>query len=223
MDDNLIIVSEKLHGDSFCSSGVPAAEIHISRPEFTGGPSAARLHRLNRFYEHDAEKLTRYVKKRLFPAAVSALEESVSLSRPFYPWSISMDYKITLNNGALLSLYRDITVQTDRKYRARLGETWDIMTGWPVFLSDFFPRRQSCKKQLIRYILNSLPREPGELSFYKAGYKKLIRQNFNKENFYLKGDTLVIYYQPGVLADTSCGVCEFSLDIKAFIENICNL
>lgn len=219
MEDNLLTVSEKLRGDSFCSEGIAAAEIHISRPEFSGAPEKNRLYRINRFYEHDAEKLTRYVKKRLFPAAVSALENSISLSRPFYPWGISIDYTVTLNNGSLLSLYRNITVNTDCKYKARLGETWDITTGWPVFLSDFFPRRQSCKRRLISYILKNIASESENFSFYKKGCKKLIKRHFNKDNFYLTGDSLVIYYQPGVLADTSCGVIEFPVDIKSFIKN----
>lgn len=104
-------------------------------------PSTGAGRRISRYYLHLSRWLRSLWEHQVFPAACAALQAARDASLPFHPYREAITVQVTRNSGGLFSLYWDSYWYTGGAHgmTARWGDTWDLSTGCPMSLSDFFP------------------------------------------------------------------------------------
>ena len=97
--------------------------------------------RMERYYRHLGELWKNRWAAVLYPRACAALQEARAGSRPFLPWEAELVYHVTLERDGLSSLYVDVTERQNgtRPLTVRTAETWELRSGTPKTLSEFFP------------------------------------------------------------------------------------
>lgn len=196
--------------------GIPIISLKIKYPEFSKNDSRA-IKRLNRFYERIHHEYIKTVQKNVMPIGIGKYFESLENSREFIPFELSLSYAVTENSEFCLSLYREITEKC-KKGRAevfRFGDTWDTRTGWPILLCNFDRENKSrrFKKRLIAAAIAEAEKqtEKQEVQYYED-YKKRIKKYFDKENFYIKDEKLILFYPENTIAPAFEGIIEFAYD-----------
>lgn len=78
----------------------------------------------------------------LLPQAAEEYRAALEASTPLPQFQATLNYRVTYNEGGLWSLYtqsREVTLP-GRTLMQRWGDTWDLRTGYPVSMGEFFPR-----------------------------------------------------------------------------------
>jgi hypothetical protein len=166
--------------------GKPAAEVMIAKPVFGDGKGSKRL----TAYYDDFEK---------------ALCEWLRHIRCPFKDPAEVRFTVTYNDGGILSLYRDISVGHKRM---RIADTWK--DGYPLTLEKLGFK----KSELIRKCCeegDALARS-GYMTLYPE-HQKRIKQSFDRRNFYIEPDRLVVFFNPGVIAGKSSGIIQFKTEI----------
>ena len=73
--------------------GEPVLVLSLRTPELDAESRGAR--RINRYYGKLAQIWKARWETTLFPSACAALAEARAASRPFEPWSVTLDYRVT--------------------------------------------------------------------------------------------------------------------------------
>ncbi|MEL7622141.1 MAG: DUF3298 and DUF4163 domain-containing protein [Clostridiales bacterium] len=160
----------------------------------------------------------RYASINLYKQAVETYKQSQENGFPFLRYEASLQYNITYNQNCYLSLYADQYEFTSGAHgnTVRMSNTWGIMDGRSIPLSDFFPAGQDYRRSLINQITEQakekVRQNPG--SFFED-YPALIAEYFNEEHFYLKSSGLAIYYQQYEIAPYSTGIVVFTIPYMA--------
>ena len=119
--------------------GEPVLVLSLRTPELDAESRGAR--RINRYYGKLAQIWKARWETSLFPSACAALAEARAASRPFEPWSVTLDYRVTQEEAGLLSLYVDaVERSTGRPLTVRTADTWDLASGVPHLTPTFSPR-----------------------------------------------------------------------------------
>ena len=197
-----LTMTKKLSNDD-----APALTVTITYPEFSEIPETAKK-RLNRFYRQAAFEYMHRCEKDLFPEAAQYVNEAAENGMSYRPWNAVMTSSVTFNSGGVLSARRDIaeTIPGGRVMRLRFGDTWDLNTGFPLAADAFYPKRAKVKKQLRAFTVDSAEKllSPGG-GRLKQSVKRLIRKNFDIENFHLGGGGLEIFYQDDAIEQAEGG------------------
>jgi hypothetical protein len=196
---------------------VLTAELSLPRPV---GESGRTFRRLDRYYQLYARSYLRYCERWLFPQSEEACRLAMETSAPLPQDSARLFYHVTCNGGGVLSLYTE-SAETcgGRTERRRQGDTWDLLTGYPVPLSACFPRKFPWRKALLRQSETEIDRqERAGVARYYDGWRRLLRRNFNPEHFYLSETEFFWFWQMFTIAPSAEGIPVFSMP---FGENDC--
>jgi hypothetical protein len=85
--------------------------------------------------------------------------------------------------------------------------TADIVAGKIISLADLFAEGFDYKEFLLSYLKENWPNNPK----YSEDYPL---ETFTPENFYVKDDTLVIFYQPYEMGSYAVGTVKFEIPLK---------
>ncbi len=205
------MVQDRLWKQILKSDGEPVLSLSLHTPELAAegrGPE-----HISRYYT----KLTDIWKARwehtLFPAACAALAAAREVSRPFQPWSATLDYRVTLEDDRLLSIYVDATERSDgRPMTVRTADTWEIKTGFPHLLPDFLPKSPLWRRSLLTELTSQAETQlqHGESFFYQDAAQRL-RRSFSSKRFYLTDRHLAIFFPMLSLAPAAEGIPVFLL------------
>lgn len=193
------------------------ANLTLPRPV---GESGRPARRLNRFYQLYARSYLRYCERWLFPQAAESYRLALESSGPLPQDYATLSYNVTCNGSGVLSLYVDSKECCGgRLERRRHGDTWDLSTGYPIPISACFPRKSPWRKTLLRLTEQEVDRqERAGIAKYHDGWRRLLRRNFNPENFYLSETELHWYWQMYTVAPAAEGIPVFS---TSYGENDC--
>ncbi len=196
---------------------VLSVEIFLPRPAERSDRVARRI---DRYYQLYVRSYLRYCEQWLFPQAAEAYRTALTNSAPLPQDRAELRYQVTCNTGGILSLYTESKEFCGGKTeRHRRGDTWDLAVGYPISLSACFPRHANWKKLLLERAQTEIQKqESAGVARYHDGWRKLLRRNFNPENFYLTEEALSFFYQMYAIAPAAEGVPVFSMP---FDETIC--
>lgn len=179
--------------------------------------------RIRRYYRLLCRTYLRYCEKMLLPQAVSAYRAALSSSTPLPLFRAELDYRVTYHASGLLSLYTESreSALSGRPLITRRSDTWDLRSGYPIPLSDFFPPHSPWKKQLLSHAAAEIEKqERAGTARYHEGWLKLLRRHFNPENYYLTEDGLVFFFPMFSIAPSAEGIPAFFL---SFQETECRI
>lgn len=194
------------------ADGIPVltAELSLPRPVGESGQAARRL---DRYYQLYARAYLRYCERWIFPQSAEAYRLALETSAPLPQDSARLSYHVTCNGGGVLSLYTE-SAETcgGRTERRRRGDTWDLLTGYPVPLSACFPRKFPWRKTLLRRSETEIERqERAGVARYYEGWRRLLRRNFNPDHFYLSETELFWFWQMFTIAPSAEGIPVFAM------------
>ena len=126
----------------WCVEGIPVLTAAVSLPRPVG-PQTRTLRRIRRYYRAQAGAFLRYCQRQLLPMAAEAYREARAASRPLPCLRAELTYCVTYNAGGFWSLYTQSSEPTEsgRRLLRRWGDTWELRSGYPAALRQFFPPR----------------------------------------------------------------------------------
>ena len=180
-------------------------------------PSTGAGRRISRYYLHLSRWLRSLWEHQVFPAACAALQAARDASLPFHPYREAITVQVTRNSGGLFSLYWDSYWYTGGAHgmTARWGDTWDLSTGCPMSLSDFFPPHTEIKRLLPALAERQAAAAlAAGTSLYAPDYPELLRTQFDGKRFYLDDQTLFFFYPLCSIAPYAEGIPVFSAPLE---------
>lgn len=213
MERELLRLSETpLHLEKTWESGgvtVLSAEVTLPR---CGGRSR-RARRFDRYYRQYARAYLKYCEAELLPRAAEVMYAALERSAPWECCRATLDYRVTLARGALLSLYTEGREEhLPPRLTLRRAETWDRRTGFLLPLTAFFPPKTAVKKRLVRAARETAraQTEAGTAAYY-PNCRTMLRRAFSNRSFYLTEGGLHWFYPMYSVAPAAEGIVDFSL------------
>lgn len=200
-------------GRLFSDGDVPLLRADAQLPVWHG----AHGERFNRYYRAYGRAFVRYCESVLFPLAQEAYRQAQENAGALPHWQAALRTTVTYREGALLSLYTD-SVESGGAQRIvlRRGDTWDMGSGTPLRLADFFPPHTPVRKRVLSALRAQIEREE-RLGLYRylPDWRVRLRRSFNPQNFYLSDEGLLVFYQVYAIAPPSEGIPVFLLPYDA--------
>lgn len=183
------------------------AEAQLPFWEGTGG------RRFNHYYTAYSKVFLQYCRTELFPQAQLLYRQALESAGPLPQWQAVLRTTLTCQTPQLVSLYTDSIESSDSKRRIlRRGDTWDLRSGYPMALADFFPSHTLWRKRLLENAGAQIEREEQQgLSLYHPDWPQRLRSAFNPHHFYLTDAGLCFFYQMYAIAPAAEGIPTFCL------------
>ncbi len=184
----------------------------IKYPEFISSKFQIFLKELNLYYKSKALIYENYDLMNLYRLAIEEYEYSVANGFPIRQYEIFMDYNITYNQNCVLSLYFDKYEYTGGAHgnTTRTADTWDLQNGKEMELYELFTEIDNNQEYIFEKIYEQIANETKEGSNqYFEDYRQLVPENFNKDNFYLVEEGVVIYFPLYAIAPYVSGITTF--------------
>ena len=144
--------------------------------------------------------------------AVAALGRALGENAVFRPYTLSATYTVTLCDGGIVSLYRDLYTDTGGAHGSTLrqSESWSGKSGWLLRLEQFFPRGQNYRRLLTdnAIALAAAALAQGTGAFFED-YEKRLRRCFSSCSYYLTSAGIAVYYQQYAVAPYAAGIPTF--------------
>jgi len=203
--------------------GIPVLAAQVSVPEPTHTEDRISR-RIRRYYQLQCRSYLRYCEKWLFPQAAAEYQAALASSTPLPCFRAELSYQITYHNEQFLSLYtqsRELTLP-GHTLMTRRGDTWNLVTGYPVPVSDWFPPRHPWKRILISWAEEEIQRqERAGISCYHDTWQKNLRRYLNPQNYYLAPGGLTYFFPMYALAPAVEGIPTFTFPYgKVGLKNI---
>lgn len=194
------------------ADGIPILRGSASLPETPG--KDRRCRRVRSFYALQERMFFRYCERDLRPWAETEYREARRNSGPLTCLEASLEFRETYRAGRLWSLYTELreNAAPGPPSRRRWGDTWDLATGYPVALSDFFRGRPRWKRDFLLLAAAEIERqEKRGLSRYYPDWRQRLRRAFHTRNYYLTPDGIAFFFPMYALAPALEGVPTFTL------------
>lgn len=195
-------------------------------PKFKVEGAQSAVNQINGFYLQRADEFRFLVRSRIFPAAVMQYEDPDRGRTEMPEYEAMLDFEKTYEDGCTVSLYTDEYQYMGGAHgnTVRSSDTWELKSGYRYRLEDLFPEgndyRGVLTGEIIRQIAAAVAQ--GDQSYFDD-YENLVLNTFQEENFYLRADGLVIYFQQYDIAPYSSGIQEFVIpySIQGPIRPVC--
>lgn len=189
---------------------LPALTAAFSVPEPAPGSGRA-AGRIGWFYRLEERAFLRRCQTMLFPQAAALCRQALETSAPLPRCAAELVCRETFDADGLWSLTSDIREQMGGHTRVlRRGDTWNLSTGCPLPLADFFPPRFPVRKYLLHLAEEEIARqEESGAARYHDDWRRELRRSFNRENFFLTPEGLRVYWQMQSLAPLAEGIPTF--------------
>ncbi len=195
---------------TFTYNSTPVLSVSILYPKLTLRRCPYAQDSINAQIQAQVRDFLDYVSGDLYQQAIATYRESQENEFPFHLYEAILQYEITYNQHCCLSLYRDQYTFTGGAHGStiRSSDTWSLISGRSIPLSDFFPAGQDYRESLINQMIEQASKNP-EVFF--EDYQDLIAKYFNEEHYYLTPSGVAIYYQQYEIAPYSTGIVVFSI------------
>ena len=194
----------------WCWEEIPVLELQLSIPHCQSEDS--RIRRINRYYEGFAQSCEQYARRFLYPAAVDSFSAALAENRCPEHWHFHAAFSTQLLCDKLWSL----TLETEEStfsppYRRRYADTWDLMIGYQLSLSELFPAAPLYRRRLRQHARESLLAQQAQGASLHENWSHRLISAWNKENFYLTHEGLHWFYPMYALGGESLGIPDFFL------------
>lgn len=195
---------------TFVYRQIPVLTLSICYPKVTVRQCQPAQNRINEQIRAQVCDFSQYVSGELYRQAIATYQESLENDFPFHPYDAVLQYEITFNQHCYLSLYRDQYTFTGGAHGStiRASDTWNLMSGCSIPMSDFFPADYDYPSMLIAQMIKQASENP-EIFF--EDYQTLIAKYFNEEHYFLTPTSMSIYYQQYEIAPYATGIVVFPI------------
>lgn len=189
---------------------LPVLTASVSLPEPIKAGSRA-MRRIGWFYQLEERSYLHYCQTMLYPKATALCQQARENSAPQPHCAALLSCRVTYASGGFWSLTVDSREQIGGHIRIqRRGDTWNLLTGYPVPLSDFFPPHFPVRKHLLHLAGEEISRqEAAGIACYHESWRQELKHTFNCENFYLTEEGLCFYWQMQSIAPVAEGIPTF--------------
>ena len=189
------------------AEGVSILRARASLPQPTA-PSR-RWRKIRAFYRLQNRAFFRYCQAELRPFAEAEYRTARENGVPLPDFRAELTFQETYRAGRWWSLYTELweNAAPGVPTRRRWGDTWDLTTGYPAPLSDFFPPRSHWKRKLLALAAEEIERrEKRGISVYRPDWRRRLRRSFNPRDYYLTPDGVVFFFPMYALAPPMEGI-----------------
>ena len=175
----------------------------------------------NQFNEYNynhAIELKKYCETELFKEAKELYDFNHANGYPIMVYEIILNYEITYQNNALISLYTDEYMFLGGAHgnTKREAQNWNLQTGKQITLNELFPNNPyyiiNILKQINHKIADQIENGEGQ---YFDNYCQLVQENFRLENFYIIPGAVVIFFNQYEIAPYSSGIPIFEITFSS--------
>ena len=181
--------------ETLCLDGEAVLEYHMNWPQIRGGGFGGR--RISRYYTRLAGEWQRRWRQSVYLRACLSLAQQRESSRPFLPWSGSLNCELTLLEDVLVSFrFTGEEMCGDGMInRVRWGDAWRIQDGAPLPLRAVFRDQKRWKEELYAQICRqgSQRREAGDC-FLDPGWEKAARKALPLRDYCLTPDDVELAF-----------------------------
>lgn len=198
-----------LVGRTFSDGDVPLLTASAQLPVWEG----ERGERFNRYYRAYARAFEYYCETVLFPSVQASYRQALEHGGAMPDCRVTLRTTVTCQQKNIVSLYTDsIESCSSRRIVLRRGDTWDMESGTPLRLVDFFPPHTLVRKRILSVVRTQIEREE-RLGLYRylPDWSGRIRRSFNPQNFYISDEGLYFFYQFFAIAPPTEGIPAFFL------------
>ncbi len=190
--------------------GVTVLTYQIDYPEFQSAAYQLAVAAINRYYQMKALEIRRHVEEELYPAAVEQAEQAAEDGFPTMVYQVLTTYRVTYNDGCILSLYEERYEFTGGAHGStvRESQTWNLQKCSRIRLRDLFGCAEPCKEVILREVRRQIAQNP---ALYFENADALAAETLNEDSFYCTPQGIVVYYQQYDIAPYSSGIREFLL------------
>ena len=192
------------------AEGVPVLQARSSLPQ--PPPSERQWRKIRAFYRLQNRAFFRRCQAELRPWAEREYRIARENSAPPPCFQAELTFQETYRAGRIWSLYTELREDTEPgpPWRRRWGDAWDLATGYPVALSDFFPPRSQWKRKLLAIAAEEIERQERRgLSRYHPDWRRRLRRFLNPRNYYLTPEGLTFFFPLYALAPPIEGIPSF--------------
>ena len=166
--------------------------------------------RVNRYYDALADRW----RQRWEGPLLARAREAAGPETP--PWEAKLDFHVTREDDAFLSLYLDAYEYTGGAHgnTVRTGDTWHMPAGTPCTLRELLPQARWWRRTALDEIRRQIGARvaAGESLFFED-WVKLASVHFCPDRFYLEGENAVVFYPLYTIAPYVEGIPTFPLKI----------
>lgn len=180
--------------------------ITLQYPQIEGWANSAASTKINAFLEAEVEKYKAAAIQQL-----NDLTEESSGTAPDFPNTFDVNYKVTYNQDHKLSLYFIVYTFSGgaHGFYSWDAHTFDLDTGNELSLQQVTSNNANYKTIINQEIKKQLAEKEYELIEPFASIR-------NDQGFYLKDDTVVVYFGLYEYAPYALGILEFPIPLSAF-------
>lgn len=200
----------------------------IDYPQFYSNSCQRQLYGINKYYKEKALEMQNIYIRKYFDIAVAYYKYSKKSGFPIRLFEIYYTSTITYNENCTISLYYDYFVYLGGAHGSttRSSETWDILKGDEITLCNLFNNRVNFNEYIIQSIFADIEQKNKKNpNMYFENYEKNVALTFNRNNFYLNSDgIIVVYFQQYSIAPYAAGIPEFIIpyEPETIIKPKCN-
>ncbi len=181
----------------------PIMVVNMSYPVFERNSGSKFAEKINKFYEHTAEKYSNYISRKYIKKA-----EKIYASNGHVRLSFLMNCTVSFCSEDIISVFSDLTYfDGSKKKTARFSQNWSVSKSAILPASFLFNTGIKSKNHINSIIceIASYNMKTTNFSYY-SGFDKIIKRKFDFENFYFVPKGTAFFYNAGVLsqADTPC-------------------
>lgn len=203
-----VYVEKGVLRDTLSFNGITLLTYEIEYPVFRSFRYRTCMPKINWYYRKRAAYFQRYCRKVLFPMAVKQYQNDVANGFPIRAYEAIQVFKVAYQKDCIVSLYSDQYQYTGGAHgnTTRSSETWNLETCRQLSLN----RLVFCPPDMKTFILAEVEAQIKiEPELYFEDYPALIRETFNRNQFYCTREGLVVYYQQYDIAPYASGIREF--------------
>ena len=196
---------------SWEADGVTVLTASIALPQLAGENIRAR--RFNRYYRRFCRAYLTYCRQILLPEAADSCRAAMETSAPWSAAHAELRWRVSHRSGEVLSVVCDAreTIHGLPPFLIRRSEVWDLGTGLPMPLDEFFPAHRRCKKALLRFAREETLKRVESGAAYRENWRAMLRRTLDVRNFYLQEDGLCFFYPLCAVAPAKEGVVTFTM------------
>lgn len=176
--------------------GTVVLELDIRLPSLAS--DSAPCDDINAFYLSQLEKQMIAAESELLPRALDAYERSVQMESEFMPYYSHQEYETALNDKGYLSILRKVSVYDGGYDQTVWSETFDLSNGGRLTLDDVFSAPDSAYLEVLSWTVKDTIEADSE-HYYPESANTFL-QTFQKDDFCLTDEGILLYFQQGIIS-----------------------
>ncbi|HPE16708.1 MAG TPA: DUF3298 domain-containing protein [Oscillospiraceae bacterium] len=203
-------ITYKVYEETFKDEdGNPILHVYYEVPQFSSAKRGSAQQKINSFYEDQLAYAVSYAQGELHDYADSYAEDSHLAAAEYYEDEIHITCRY--RDDGVICFTREYYNYFGGAHanELRVGDTFSLDTGARLTASHIFTVSEEVYRPMLLGYMESQVREMGEW-LYDTNMDT-IDASFDPDNFYLREDGLVFFFQPSDVAPYAAGIVEFSV------------